>query len=246
MDRAIYLAMTGATQTMRAQAENNFDLANISTDGFKAKLAAFQSVPVQGPGYASRINAVSRGVGYDFSAGPLITTGNPLDVAVQGQGWIAVQAPDGSEAYTRAGALAVNAQGMLVTATGLPVLGDNGPISVPPYSSIRIGGDGTISLVPQGQSPSSVASVGRIKLVNPPLQQLTQTGDGLFQLKSGAPAADDPTVRLASGVIEGSNVNPAEALVRMIELSRQYELQVRSIKTADQNAQAATQLLTLS
>lgn len=246
MDHAIYLAMTGATQTMRAQAENNYNLANISTDGFKSKLAAFQSVPVLGSGLDSRVNAVSRGVGYDFSDGPQITTGNPLDVAVQGQGWIAVQAANGSEAYTRDGALQVNASGMLVTANGQPVLGDSGPITVPPNSTIKIGSDGTISLVPLGQSASSIATVGRIKLVDPPLDQLTQGADGLMQLAGGGTAPAAANVRLASGVLEGSNVNPATALVNMIALSRQFELQVRSIKTADQNGQAATQLLSLS
>lgn len=246
MDRAIYLAMTGATQTMRAQAENSYNLANISTDGFKSKLAAFQSIPVQGAGYDSRVNAVSRGNGYDFSEGTQITTGNPLDVSIQGQGWIAVQAPDGSEAYTRAGALQVKANGMLVTAIGQPVLGDGGPITVPPHSAIKIGSDGTISLVPQGQSANSMATIGRIKLVDPPVDQLTQGPDGLMHLANGGSAPASAHVRLASGVLEGSNVNPATALVNMIALSRQFDLQVRSIKTADDNSQVATQLLSLA
>jgi len=246
MDRAIFIAMTGATQTMRAQAENSNNLANANTVGFKAQVAAFQSVPVLGEGYASRINAVSRGVGVNMAIGPQIDTGRQLDVAVQGQGWIAVQAPDGSEAYTRAGALHLSPAGMLTTARGMPVLGDNGPITVPAYTQLKIGGDGTISVIPTGQSPAAMASIGRIKLVNPAVSQLVQGADGLMHMRTGNPAPADASVHLASGVLEGSNVNPVDALVRMIALTRQYEMQVRTIQTENQNAQAATRLLSLN
>lgn len=246
MDHSIYLAMNGAAQTLRAQAENNANLANASTTGFKAELAAFKSVPVLGTGLATRVNAVESGNGFDASTGPQITTGRELDVAVQGQGWIAVQSPDGSEGYTRAGALQLTPAGLLTTAAGQPVLGDGGPISVPPHSSLKIGADGTVSVVPLGQPASAVASIGRIKLVNPAPADLSLGADGLMHLAGGATAPGDATVHLAAGVLEGSNVNPAEALVRMIALSRQFEMQVRGIKTADQNAQAATQLLSLN
>ncbi|GAP65244.1 flagellar basal-body rod protein FlgF [Mizugakiibacter sediminis] len=242
MDRSLYVAMTGAAQTMRAQAEVAHNLANAGTAGFKAELSAFRSVPVLGDGERSRINAVAQGSGWDLGAGPQITTGRDLDVAVQGQGWIAVQAPDGSEGYTRAGGLQISADGLLTTAAGQPVLGDGGPISVPPYTQLSIGGDGTVSVVPQGQGPATLAVIGRIKLVNPEPAQLVKGGDGLMHLAGGnAPA--DAGVRLASGVIESSNVNPSEQLVRMIELARQFEMQVRGIRTADDNARVAAQLL---
>lgn len=243
MDRSLYVAMTGAAQTMRAQAEVAHNLANASTSGFKAELSAFRSVPVLGDGERSRINAVAQGSGWDLSAGPQITTGRDLDVAVQGQGWIAVQAPDGSEGYTRAGGLQISADGLLTTAAGQPVLGDGGPISVPPYTQLSIGDDGTVSVVPQGQGPDTLAVVGRIKLVNPEPAQLVKGGDGMMHLAGGGSAPADAGVRVASGVIESSNVNPSEQLVRMIELARQFEMQVRGIRTADDNARAATQLL---
>lgn len=243
MDRSLYVAMTGAAQVMRAQSEASHNLANVSTVGFRAQLGMFDSLPVQGAGLATRVNVVERPLGVDFSNGPQITSGRDLDVAIQGVGWIAVQARDGSEGYTRAGDLSISADGQLLTGNGLPVMGDAGPISIPPYSKLDIGNDGTISVVPQGQGPETVSSVGRIKLVNPDQTQLVRAGDGLMRLADGSDAPADAAVHLVSGVIEGSNVNPTEALTRMISLSRQFEMQVRAIKAADENAQAATRLL---
>lgn len=243
MDRSLYVAMTGAAQIMRAQTEVSHNIANASTTGFKAELSAFKALPVLGPGMPTRINAVETGQSYDFAPGTLTTTGRSLDVAVQGQGWIAVQSPDGGEGYTRAGNLQLTPDGMLTDARGDPVLGDGGPISVPPASHISIGADGTVSVVPLGQGPDTVSSVDRIRLVNPPVDQLQQGSDGLMHMADGSDAPADASVHLASGVLEGSNVNPSTALVKMIELSRQFDMQMQSIHTADQNAQAASQLL---
>ena len=243
MDRSLYVAMTGAGQTLAAQASVAHNLANANTTGFKAEMAAFQSVPVTGPGQATRINAVSQGLGADFSPGAETATGRDLDVAVRGAGWIAVQAPDGSEGYTRAGDLRVDAEGLLTTASGLPVLGDGGPITLPPYSKLDIGADGSIALVPLGQGATTVSSAGTIKLVNPEPSNLERAPSGLMRLRDGASAETDPSVRLAAGALEASNVNPSESLVRMIELSRQFEMQMQGIKNADSNAQSASRLL---
>ena len=243
MDRSLYVAMTGAKDILDAQAVNNFNLANASTTGFKADLAAFQSQAVAGSGYASRVYATDSLAGWDQSEGALTTTGRPLDVAVQGQGFIAVQGPNGQEAYTRNGDLHVTADGMLVTSTGQVVLGDNGPISVPPSASIKIGGDGTVSVQPLGQPAESLAAIGRIKLVNPAPDTLTQASGGLFQLANGGSAPADASVKLASGVLEASNVDLAGAMVNMIDLARNFELQVKAMKTADTNASATSQLL---
>jgi flagellar basal-body rod protein FlgF len=246
MDRSLYVAMTGATQMMRAQTEVAHNLANADTVGFKAQMSAFQALPVQGPGLATRINGVAQGLGVDLRAGAEIRTGRELDVAVQGEGWIAVQAADGSEAYTRAGNLQLTADGLLTDARGNLVLGDGGPISLPPATQVSIGNDGTVSVVPTGQGPETIASVGRLKLVNPPANQLALGSDGLMHLAGGGVAQADPAVGLKSGVLESSNVNPSQTLVQMIELSRQYELQVKAIKNADDNAQSATRLLSLT
>jgi flagellar basal-body rod protein FlgF len=239
----MYVAMTGATQTMRAQAEVAHNLANADTVGFKAQMSAFQPLTVQGPGLATRVNGVAFGEGVDLRQGGQIDTGRTLDIAVQGNGWIAVQGADGTEGYTRAGDLRLTADGMLTDARGDLVLGDGGPISVPQSTQVSIGSDGTISAIPMGQTPNTVSAVGRIKLVNPPPGDLSMGTDGLMHLAGGATANADPAVSIKSGALESSNVNPSKMLVQMIELSRQYELQVRGLKGADENAQAATKLL---
>jgi flagellar basal-body rod protein FlgF len=243
MDRMLYVAMTGAKETLRAQGVNNHNIANVSTNGFRADLAAFQSRAVDGTGYASRVYATNGTVGWDDTSGALLSTGRDLDVAVNGQGFIAVQGPDGREAYTRAGDLQVDPTGQLMTATGRPVLGDGGPINIPPYTSIFFARDGSISIVAQGQTPDTTATVGRIKLVNPPTESVERGEDGLFRLKDGSDAPPDAAVQLSSGVLESSNVNAAAALVNMIELSRQFEMQVKAIRTAEENGAAAAQLL---
>lgn len=245
MDRFLYVAMSGAKETMRAQAVNNHNLANVSTTGFRADLAAFQSRAVVGSGYDSRAYATNATTGWDSSTAAMQNTGRDLDVAVNGQGWIAVQGNDGTEAYTRAGDLRVDPNGLLTNGAGHPVLGDSGPISVPPNSSLTIGGDGSISIVPLGQGPETTATVGRIKLVNPPAASLVRSEDGLFRSADGNVAPADATVTLMVGTIESSNVNVADAMVNMIELSRHYELQVKAMRTAEENAASSAQLLKL-
>jgi flagellar basal-body rod protein FlgF len=243
MDKLLYVSMSGAKETLAAQAANNHNLANASTTGFKADLSAFQSRAVSGPGYASRVYATDASVGWDDAAGQQVTTGNPLDVAVQGPGFIAVQDASGNEAYTRAGDLHVDPTGQLMTATGHPVLSDNGPITMPPSSTANIGADGTVSIVPLGQGPVTVANVGRIKLVNPPSSTLQAGADGLFRTRDGTAAPADANTRLAAGVLESSNVNVASCLVNMIELSRNFELQVKSLHTAEDDSNASAKLL---
>jgi flagellar basal-body rod protein FlgF len=246
MDRMLYVAMTGAKETMRAQTVNNHNLANVSTTGFRADLAAFQSRAVDGSGYASRVYATNGTVGFDKNSGALLSTGRDLDIAVNGDGWIAVQGPDGKEAYTRAGDLKIDPTGALMTATGQPVLSDGGaPINIPPYTSIFFARDGSISVVAQGQTPDTTATVGRLKLVNPPDGQIERGDDGLFRMKDGSVAAADATVKIDSGVLESSNVNTAAAMVNMIELARQFEMQVKAIRSAEENAASASQLMRL-
>lgn len=243
MDKLLYVAMTGAKETLRAQATNNHNLANASTTGFRADLEAFQSRTVAGSGFASRVYATNGRTGWDDTAGSLVATGRALDVAVQGKGFIAVQGRDGREAYTRAGDLRVDPSGLLLTGAGHPVLGDGGPITVPPHTAIEIGSDGTLSVVPQGSGPETTAAIGRIKLVAADPAALVRGEDALFHPADGAPVPADATVRLATGVLESSNVNVAEAMVQMIELSRHFELQVKAMRTAEENAAAAAQLL---
>jgi len=242
MDKMIYVAMNGARETMRAQTVVSHNVANVSTPGFRALQHSMQSAPIPGQGFASRINAVSGPNGWNAASGSMINTGQELDVAIQGEGWFAVQTADGGEAYTRAGSLRVNASRMLETSSGHLVLGNGGPISLPPYQSVEIGHDGQISIIPQGQNPDTVAEVDRLKLVNPPIEELTAGGDGLFRLAEGQAFAD-PAVRVNKGQLEDSNVNPSAALVQMIEISRHYEMQIRAMNTAEENDEAATRLM---
>jgi len=242
MDRLLYVAMSGAKETLRAQAANNHNLANANTTGFRADLSAFQTQDVAGPGLPARAYATDAVTGWDASSGSLDATGRDLDVAIKGPGWIAVQASDGTEAYTRAGDLRVDPSGALMTATGSTVLGDAGPITVPPYSTIHIGGDGSVSIVPRGQTPMTVSTVGRIRLVNPPASELTRGTDGLFRTASGT-ASPDASVKLVPGTLESSNVNIAETMANMIELARSYEVQVKAMKTAEDTASSSTKLL---
>ncbi len=243
MDRFLYISMSGAKETLRAQTVNNHNVANASTTGFRADLTAFQSRAVAGAGHASRAYATSATLGWDSSQGALTSTGRDLDVGIQGAGWIAVQGPDGREAYTRAGDLRIEPSGLLRNGAGQTVMGEGGPISVPPHTSLFIGADGTISIVPVGQGPETTSQVGRIKLVNPPAATLVRGDDGLFRTADGADVPPDASVKLATGVLESSNVNIADAMVNMIELSRHFDLQVKAMRTAEENAAAAAQLL---
>jgi len=237
------VAMTGAKETLNAQAVNNHNLANASTTGFRAELSAFQSRAVDGSGYASRVYATNASTGWNNQSGALLSTGRDLDVAINGDGWIAVQGPDGKEAYTRAGDLQIDPNGNLTNGAGHPVLGDGGPINVPPYTSIFFARDGSISIVAQGQTPDTTATVDRIKLVKPADTAIARGDDGLFRMKDGSEAPSDPSVQLGSGTLESSNVNTADAMVTMIELARHFEMQVKAIRTAEENGAASAQIM---
>jgi flagellar basal-body rod protein FlgF len=246
MDRLVYVAMSGAKESLRAQTANNYNLANASTVGFRADLSAFQAQQVQGAGLPSRAYATSSSTGWDASGGTVEQTGRNLDVAVQGQGWIAVQGPNGTEAYTRAGDLRVDANGQLTTAAGYQVLSDSGPIAVPPYASLFVGHDGSISIIPLGQTAQTTTVAGRIKLVNPPADSLERSDGGLFQLSGGGETPADANVTIVSGALESSNVNIATAMTNMIELARRYDLQLKSMKSAEDNDSSSTKLLQTS
>lgn len=246
MDRLIYTAMTGAKHILEQQATTSHNLANATTTGFRAQVDQFRAVPVQGAILPTRAFVVDSTTGSDFRAGAIQHTGRELDVAVQGDGWIAVQAADGSEAYTRNGSLKMDENGVLLTRDGLTVMGDGGPLSIPPGRNIALARDGTISLVPDGSEATGLTSVGRLKLVNPPAADLVRGDDGLFRLKGGTPAGADPNVMLVSGALESSNVNVVDEMVNMISLARQFDMQIKLLQHAESNDGKATQLLSLS
>jgi len=247
MDRSLYIAMSGAKQTMLAQTSNTNNLANSQTTGFKSDFEQFRSMPVFGPGHPTRVYAMTERPGSDFTSGPIQTTGRSLDVAVNGEGWIAIQDAEGKEAYTRAGDFRLTPEGFLQTGRGEPVLGEGGPIAIPEASKIEIAGDGSISIIPSGENATTILNVDRIKLVNPDIKDLEKMNDGLMHLKPGVEAPEaSAAVSVGSGMLEGSNVSAVGALVEMIELSRNYELQIKVMKTADENSGAAAKLMQIA
>ena len=247
MDRSLYIAMSGAKQTLYAQTTNANNLANSQTTGFKSDLEQMRSMPVFGEGYPTRVYAMTERPGVDFTPGAIQTTGGDLDVAIKGDGFFAVQAADGKEAYTRAGDLKLTPEGLLQTGTGLPVMGQGGPISIPPAQKMSIGSDGTISIVPFGGNANATVVVDQIKMVKADRQNVEKLTDGLFHVKDqGQPLAADPNVNLIQGALEGSNVNALQAMVDMIELAKNFELQTKVMKNANDNSGASAKLMQMA
>ncbi len=243
MDRALYLAMNGAKQVQLHQATNTHNLANANTTGFRADFDAFNSLPVVGPGYATRVYNQDERSGVNYANGALQQTGRELDIAVNGQGFIEIQSPNGSSAYTRAGDLRVTSAGLLETGAGYPVMGNDGPIALPPFEKLEIGNDGTISILPVGQEATTLATIDRIKLVNANPEELVKDEDGLLRTVTGASIEADASVTVVSGVIEASNVNVVSELLDMIELTRNFEVQIKMMQSIEENDAATTQLL---
>jgi flagellar basal-body rod protein FlgF len=247
MDKMLYISMTGASQNTLAQRAHANNLANISTTGFRRDFEQARSMPVFGDSHPARVYAMSERPGTDFTPGSLQETGRDMDVSIDGQGWIAVQAADGSEAYVRTASLQIDAFGQLRTGNGLPVLGNGGPIAVPPEQKVEIGQDGTISIRALGEAPNVMAEVDRIKLVNPDPKTMEKGTDGLIRVKGAAePVAADANVRVTSGFLESSNVNAVAEMTAMLSLSRQFELHVKMMRTAEDDAAAMARVMQLS
>jgi flagellar basal-body rod protein FlgF len=245
MDRLLYIAMNGAKHSLYQQDVTAHNLANVSTNGYKAQIGAFRALPVIGPGAATRTFVVDSTPQADLSGGAIRTTGKPLDVAVHGQGWIAVQDAKGGEAYTRNGSLQISPDGLLVTSNGAPVVGDGGPITIPADSEVTVGKDGSLTVLTNNQY-NAMTTIGRIKLVDPADSEMVRGDDGLFRQKSGQPAAADANVKLVGGALESSNVNSVDGLISIIDQSRFFDMQVKLMQKADENANLAAQVMTLT
>jgi len=246
MDRLLYTAMTGAIHTMNQQATTAHNLANVTTTGFRAQVDSFRAVPVVSEGSPTRDFVVDAEVGTDFRLGAIQHTGRILDVALINNGWLTVEMPDGTEAYTRHGSLVTTPEGMLQTREGYNLKGLAGPIILPMDLQYTIEADGTVSATDDTTTPRTVMVVGQLRMVNPPEEQLVRGTDGFFRMKDGSIPPLDTKVQLVNGALEASNVNPAETLVNIISLARQFELQMNMIKHADENATRATSILSLN
>jgi flagellar basal-body rod protein FlgF len=242
MDHVIYTAMSGANAAAQKQAVLSNNLANASTNGFRAELSTYRAVPIRGDGNPTRVLALEATAGYLNTPGASQRTGRSLDVMASGNAWLSVQGLDGTESYTRSGALEVSPDGTLLSSTGLPILSDaGGPIIVPPGAEVSIGVDGNLSAKLGNQAP---ALVGRLKLVTPSNDDPLKRGnDGLFRSTSGDPLPTDTTARVAVGALESSNVNAIEAMVSMIQVARQFEANMKLIQTAEANDRSAGKLL---
>jgi len=244
MDRIIYTAAAGAARTLEAQAVISNNMANASTTGFREQLSLNRAVPIVGENMAhTRVSTVATTPGTRMQPGVMAETGHALDAAIPGEGWFAVQTPEG-EAYTRAGEFAINEQNMLVTQTGRQVLSaDGAPIEVPERGTLTFGNDGAINVLGAGENPREIQMIGQLKLVNPPEDQLVHGDDGLFRLAQGGAAPADPGVRMVSGFIEKSNVSVAETMVGMIDNARRFEMQMKIIRDASSNEERANSIL---
>ena len=242
MDRLIYTAMTGANSAANRQSILANNLANASTNGFRAQLETYRAVPLNGNGATTRVFAVEATAGFSDKSGPAIRTDRSLDAMNVGNSWFAVQGLDGNEAYSRNGQFDVAPDGTLKTGNGLTVLSSDGsPITVPTGATLSIGNDGGLT-AKIGSQPAN--SLGKLKLVTPNADDPLKRGDdGLFHTLSGDPLNQDDTAHVQVGVLEGSNVNPIESMVGMIQTARQFEVQMRLLTTAESNDRAAGQLL---
>lgn len=251
MDRALYTAMTGAKNNMLAQTNHANNLANANTQGFRADFAQARSMAIyDGPGLPSRVFSMVESPATDFRPGALQETGRDLDIAINGEGFFAVQAPDGTEAYSRNGTLNIDVNGILRNGKGLPVVGNGGLIAIPPAEKITIALDGTISAVLVGQGVEQPVVVDQIKMVTVDSRELEKFEDGLIRLRDGGKDGEtiptDPNMQLVSGFLETSNVNTVDEFTNMLSLSRQYEMQIKMITTVKENSESSAQLLRMS
>ena len=245
MDRLIYTALSGMRGAMARQTTTANNLANANTTGFRAEMSSASALWVRGPGFETRAPVSQEVVAADMAPGSVTQTGRDLDVAMQGDALLAVQADDGSEAYTRRGDLQVSATGVVTTGDGHPVLGDGGPLSLPPADSVRIANDGAIWIVPAGGDPNQPQQVDRLKLTTPAGTRIQKGLDGLFRVADGGALPSDPDARLVPNALEGSNVNTSQTLIEMIEASRSWDTQLQLITQAREMDTSAADLMRL-
>lgn len=245
MDRLIHTSLSGLRGAMARQSATAHNLANINTTGFRGELSSARALWVRGQGFEARAASSQEVLAADMRAGSVNDTGRDLDIAMQGDALLAVQAQDGSEAYTRRGDLQLSPTGLLTTGDGRPVLGDGGPITLPPADAVRIAEDGAVWIVPAGGDPNVPQQVDRLKLASPAGSRVLKGLDGLFRAQNGGVLPSDPAGRLIPHSLESSNVEASQALIDMIDASRSWDNQLNLITTARDLDSAATDLMRL-
>ena len=245
MDRLVHIALSGLRGAMARQTATANNLANANTAGFRAEIAEVRPLWVQGSGLAARASSSEEVLAADMRPGTTMDTGRGLDIALLGQTMLAVQGPEGDEAYTRRGDLQRADSGLLTTGDGYPLIGRQGPITLPPVDSLKISEDGQIWVVPAGGDPNTPQQIDQLKLTSPVGSRIVKGLDGLFRVEGGGRLPVDGAAKLKSGTIEGSNVNPTKALVDMIEASRSWDNQLKLISAAREIDTSATDLMRL-
>lgn len=244
MDPALYISMTGAKRSLAEQGVYSNNLANVNSPGFRQDLYQAQSLYLNGSNLPTQVYTASEMSAIDTKAGPMMSTNRELDAAIRGKGWFVIQNENGRQALSRMGSFLVNDAGLLTTSNGDLVMGEGGPISIPPYESIQLAEDGSISVVPLGEKPSAVTILDRLLLVNPNQKQLFKGGDGNVYLRGGTQDfSADAQVRIAPRTLEGSNVNAVDQMVHMINASKEFETQLKLMKSVDENQEVLARLL---
>ncbi|MBH0020578.1 flagellar basal body rod protein FlgF [Pseudoalteromonas sp. SWXJ133] len=244
MDKMVYIAASGAKQSMLGMALKANNLANANTTGFKSDFAQARSMQAFGEGLPTRVFSMEERPGSDMTSGGIVQTGRDLDIAMSDNAWLSVQDASGNEAYTKVGTLNITAQGMLVTSGGRQVIGEGGPIILPvPIEKIGFSEDGAIQVRPQGAPANFLEEVDRLKIVEANNSTLEKGNDGLFRPKPNQTVETSANVKVLSGSLEMSNVNPVHEMVDMISHQRQFELQVKLMKTAEEIDERQDQLL---
>ncbi|MGB3470226.1 MAG: flagellar basal body rod protein FlgF [Erythrobacter sp.] len=246
MDRLIYTALTSMNAAMNRQRAVANNLANASTPGFRGEVFAVTSATLKDGSIEARALAKGNVRGADMTTARINTTGQPLDLAVQGDALLAYQSPEGGEYYSRRGDLRVTATGVLENGEGLAVLGvGGGPITVPQGFRISIGEDGSVLATDPAAPNVPAEAVDQIKLVSPEGTMLAKGIDSFLKVPGGGVLPPDPTARVTTGALEGSNVETAETLVDMIDAQRAFEQRARIIKTAGELDEASSRLMSM-
>ena len=246
MDRLIHTAFTGLTSSMSRQRVIASNMANSQTIGFRADMVAMTPMTLDGPGLEVRAMNDTEVRGANMKAGSITQTGKPLDLAMEGDVMLAVQGRDGGEAYSRRGDLSIAPSGLLVNGDGAPVVGESGPITIPPGRQLIIGPDGQLLLRDPATPDAPPTRLDRLKLASPAGTRIEKGLDGLFRVFGGGVLPNDEEGSVLVGALEQSNVNASEVLVEMVDAQRLFELRTKLVQTAREIDEGGASLMRIT